>query len=196
MATNDMKTAYTSPFKAQVVLELLKEEKTLSQLAAEHQVHPNVLRDWKVVALRGIPTLFDKRDDIAALRTAHEHQIEDLYAQIGRLTTHLAWIKKNLALTLTRTERQNLIDRLVKAVPLTMQAELLSLSRSSFYYQARPPSATEVAAKHQIDELALEFPSYRARRMAAQLQRDGMSIDRKTARSSMLEMGCSPSTLG
>lgn len=93
-----MKTSYTSAFKAQVVLELLKEEKTISQLAAEHKVHPNVLRDWKAVALKGLPTLFDKRDDVAALRTAHEHQIEDLYAQIGRLSTHLAWIKKKSGL--------------------------------------------------------------------------------------------------
>ena len=35
-----MKTTYTSTFKTQVVLELLKEEKTISQLAAEYKVHP------------------------------------------------------------------------------------------------------------------------------------------------------------
>jgi transposase-like protein len=39
-----MKKHYTAAFKAKLVLELLKEEKTLSQLAAEHQVHPNQLR--------------------------------------------------------------------------------------------------------------------------------------------------------
>jgi putative transposase len=74
-------------------------------------------------------------------------------------------------------------------VPLTAQAEILSLSRSSLYYQPMPPSPAEVAAKHRIDELYLEFPYYGARRMAAQLQRDGMAIDRKTARKYMLEMG-------
>ena len=46
-----------------------------------------------------------------------------------------------------------------------------------------------MAAKHRIDELYLEFPYYGARRMAAQLQREGMPTDRKTARKYMQEMG-------
>lgn len=74
------------------------------------------------------------------------------------------------------------------AVPLVAQADILSLSRSSLYYHPAPPSLEEVAAKRRIDEIYLEFPYYGARRMAAQLQRDGMSIDRKTARKYMQEM--------
>lgn len=93
-----MKTTYTSTFKAQVVLELLKEEKTISQLAAEYKVHPNVLRDWRTLAVKNLSTLFDKHDDVASLRVAHEHQLEDLYAQIGRLTSQLTWIKKKAGL--------------------------------------------------------------------------------------------------
>jgi putative transposase len=73
-------------------------------------------------------------------------------------------------------------------VPLSAQAALLSLSRSSLYYQPTPPSAAELAAKHRIDELYLEFPYYGARRMAAQLCRDGQPLDRKTARRYMQEM--------
>jgi len=74
-------------------------------------------------------------------------------------------------------------------VPLTVQTNILSLSRSSVYYQPAPPSAAEVAAKHRIDELYLEFPYYGARRMAAQLDREGQSFDRKTVRNYMQEMG-------
>jgi putative transposase len=73
-------------------------------------------------------------------------------------------------------------------MPLTAQAEILSLSRSSIYYQPAAPSASEVAAKHRIDEVYLEFPYYGARRMAAQLRREGMGIDRKTARKYMQQM--------
>jgi len=39
-----MRKQYTAAFKAKLVLELLKESKSLSQLAAEHKVHPNQLR--------------------------------------------------------------------------------------------------------------------------------------------------------
>jgi putative transposase len=73
-------------------------------------------------------------------------------------------------------------------VSLTAQADILGLSRSSLYYQPVSPSPAELAAKHRIDELYLEFPYYGARRMAAQLRREGMPIDRKTARKYMQEM--------
>src|SRR5215212_6411695 len=89
-----MKKVYTSAFKAQVALDLLKEEKTLSQLSTEYGVHANVLRDWRTQALKGLPTVFERRDDVAELKAMHAQQLEDLYAQIGRLTTQLTWLKK------------------------------------------------------------------------------------------------------
>ena len=47
-----MRKQYTAAFKAKLVLELLKETKSLSQLAAEHKVHPNQLRQWRDAALK------------------------------------------------------------------------------------------------------------------------------------------------
>jgi putative transposase len=91
-----MKKLYTPAFKAQVVLELLKEEKTLAQLSSEHGVHPNVLREWKVIALKGLSSLYERRDNLAEQAAAHEKQLADLYAEIGRLTTQLNWLKKKL----------------------------------------------------------------------------------------------------
>lgn len=93
-----MKKTYTPAFKAQVVQELLKETKTITQLAAEHSVHPNVLREWKVTVLKGMPSLFEKGDSIQALRAAYDQQLEDRYAQIGRLTTQVTWLKKKSGL--------------------------------------------------------------------------------------------------
>ena len=57
-----MRKRYTNQFKAQVVQEILKEEKTLNQLAAEHSVHPTQLKRWKAIALEGLPSLFSKDD--------------------------------------------------------------------------------------------------------------------------------------
>ena len=91
-----MKKVYTAAFKAQVALDLLKEEKTLAQISAEYGVHANVLRDWRTQALKGLPTIFDRRDDIAALKTTHTQQVDELYAEIGRLTTQLTWLKKTV----------------------------------------------------------------------------------------------------
>lgn len=91
-----MKKTYTATFKAQLVLEVLKETKTLSQLAAEHSVHANVLRAWRDQALKELPSVFDKRDSLADAQAAHAKQLEELYAEIGRLTTQVNWLKKKL----------------------------------------------------------------------------------------------------
>jgi len=90
-----MRKHYTATFKAQVVQEILKEDKTVAQIASEYSVHPSQLNTWKAMALKGLPTLFS-RDQKAADndRQAHEKQINELYAEIGRLTTQLAWVKK------------------------------------------------------------------------------------------------------
>ncbi|MBA3946494.1 MAG: transposase [Herpetosiphonaceae bacterium] len=89
-----MKKSYSSTFKAQVILELLKEDKTLAQLATKYEVHPTLLRDWKAIALKALPTAFDWRDSADVTQAAHDQQRQDLYAEIGRLTTQVTWLKK------------------------------------------------------------------------------------------------------
>lgn len=93
-----MRKQYTSAFKAKVVQELLKEEKTLAQIASEYEVHPTQLKNWRAVALEGLPGLFEKRDSTAELKEAYEHQLTELYAEIGKLTTQVSWLKKKCQL--------------------------------------------------------------------------------------------------
>jgi transposase len=93
-----MRKRYSAAFKAQLVQELLKENKSLTQLASEYGVHPNQLRDWKKVALQGLPTLFEADKKAAAAAIDQEQKIDELYAQIGRLTTQVAWLKKKSGL--------------------------------------------------------------------------------------------------
>ena len=90
---------YSPAQKAAIVLELLKEEETLSQVASRHGIHPNVLRKWKAQAMDGLPKLFnDDEQDKRALEAEHQRQLDELYGEIGRLTTQLAWLKKKSGL--------------------------------------------------------------------------------------------------
>jgi transposase len=93
-----MRKQYTAAFKARVVQELLKEEKTFGQIVAEYEVHPTQLKNWRAVALEGLPGLFEQQDSTAELIRAHEQQLTELYAEIGKLTTQVAWLKKKLQL--------------------------------------------------------------------------------------------------
>ncbi len=90
-----MRKHHSATEKAQIVLEALREEKTVAQIAAEHKVHPNQIYKWKAEVLQGLPGLFaNKERKVQALEAAHERQLEELYAEIGHLTTQLAWLKK------------------------------------------------------------------------------------------------------
>ena len=90
---------HTPAQKATIVLELLKEEDTLPQIASRHGVHPNLLRKWKAQALEGLPDVFtDAEQDQRALESEHQRQLDELYSEIGRLTTQLGWLKKKSGL--------------------------------------------------------------------------------------------------
>jgi transposase-like protein len=93
-----MRKHFTASFKAQVVQELLREDKTIAQIAAEYEVHPTQLNKWKSTALAGLPGLFEEKDSLAALKASHEEQLNKLYAEIGRLTTQVVWLKKKSGL--------------------------------------------------------------------------------------------------
>ena len=93
-----MRKQYTAAFKAKVVQELLKEEKTLAQIASEYEVHPTQLKNWKAIVLDSMPSLFERQDSTGELRAAYEQQLTELYAEIGKLTTQVSWLKKKCQL--------------------------------------------------------------------------------------------------
>jgi putative transposase len=93
-----MRKHHSPAFKAKIVQEAIKEDKTLAQIASENGLHPNQISQWKATALSGLPTLFARESKAQSDQVAHEKQIEDLYAQIGRLTTQVAWLKKKSGL--------------------------------------------------------------------------------------------------
>lgn len=71
---------------------------------------------------------------------------------------------------------------------MQQQAELVSVSRSSLYYQPVPPSAEEIAIKHRLDELYTKYPFYGSRKMTV-LLKPTWNINRKRVQRYMREMG-------
>ena len=137
-----------------------------------------------------LPSLFaDSQRDQAQQQAEHERRLEQLYAEIGRLTTQLGWLKKKLVSSSSRSERRKMIERDHKQLPLTVQCQLLGVSRSSLYYRPQAVAPEEVALKQRIDELYTDFPFYGSRRIRAQLRREGHQINRKRVQRYMREMG-------
>jgi transposase-like protein len=82
----------SAQFKFQVALEALKEQKTLSQLASEYEVHPGQITQWKKQLLENGERLFGQQQ----VREQHEQAAREaeLFEQIGRLKMELEWLKK------------------------------------------------------------------------------------------------------
>ena len=96
-----MRKRYTAKQKAQIVLEILKEERTIAQIASEYGIHPNQLYKWKAQAHERLPGVFEaERKGEKVLKVAHERQLQELYAEIGRLSTQLTWLKKKSGIEL------------------------------------------------------------------------------------------------
>ncbi len=81
-----------------------------------------------------------------------------------------------------------MVERESAELSLKTQADLLSLSRTSLYYQPVPPSAEEIAIKHRIDELYTAHPFYGSRRLTAILCKD-WTIGRERVQRYMRDMG-------
>lgn len=89
-----MKKNYTPEFKAKIVMELFREELTIAQLAAGYGIHPNLVSKWRNAVVEGLPELLADRRKRDKHASEQEELTKDLYAQIGELTTKLAWLKK------------------------------------------------------------------------------------------------------
>lgn len=74
-------------------------------------------------------------------------------------------------------------------LPISGQAKLLGLNRSSLYYKPVQPSQEEVAIKNRIDEIYTKFPYFGSRRIAEKLKAKGVNINRKRVQRHMHEMG-------
>jgi transposase len=93
MATK--RKSHSAVFKAQVALAAFKGDKTVSELASLHGVHPTLIHAWKKQLAENAAELFQNGAKTASAE--HEALQGQLYEQIGRLKTELDWLKKKAA---------------------------------------------------------------------------------------------------
>ena len=83
-----------------------------------------------------------------------------------------------------------MIDR-GHAFPISGQAKMLGLARSTVYYRPRPVSVEDLAIMRLIDELHLDYPFAGAWMLRSLLRRGGVSIGRRRVATLMKRMGIS-----
>lgn len=75
---------------------------------------------------------------------------------------------------------------------IARQCELVSISRSGFYYRPADETPLNLALMRLIDAQFLETPWYGSRQMARHLRREGYTVGRKRVRRLMAKMGLAP----
>jgi transposase len=86
---------YSSEFKAKVALAALRNEETISELAARFGIHPTMINSWKRALLEGAAEIFNKGHNS---HKQVETKIDDLYRQIGQLKVENDFLSKKLSL--------------------------------------------------------------------------------------------------
>jgi len=89
-----MKKNYTNELKAKIVLEALREESTVNELSGKYEIHPNQIARWKKTVINGIPELLDDKRKKDAKAAETQALVQELYTQIGELSSKLSWLKK------------------------------------------------------------------------------------------------------
>ena len=93
--------SYSPQLKVEAVLKVLKEEVPLTQVASEYGVHPNILAKWRNQFLEDAPSVFkNEQKPIKEMKAKYEKQIDELSREVGKLSTHLSWLRKKSGIEL------------------------------------------------------------------------------------------------
>lgn len=85
---------FSAAIKTKAVLEALRGEKTLNEIASNYGVHPNQLGQWKKQAVEALPDLFKRGR--GKVQADHDALTDRLYKRIGQLEVENDWLKKKI----------------------------------------------------------------------------------------------------
>ena len=80
---------HSAAFKARIALEAIRGEKTIAEIAAQHEVHANQVTMWKTQALENLASIFGG----TAIADDGKEQIRELREKIGQLTMENSFLE-------------------------------------------------------------------------------------------------------
>jgi putative transposase len=156
------RTKYTAEFKSKFVLELLKNERSISEIASANNITPQNLQGWKkifldnaVIAMEPAKAVKEYKEDLA--QAQEENEI--LTKLVGKVTIEKEWLEKKLK-SLASSEKIKMIEPKLKKISLSHQCRLLVLNRSRVYYQ-KTGNIKKAQIKELITRLFEDIPTLR-----------------------------------
>ena len=171
---------FSSDQKARIVLELLKEEQTIGQLATQYQVTSKTISNWKKQFLENANRAFedDKINDKYKKQIEIKNkEIDALAKTLGKTTVKMEWAVGKLK-SLDLINKKELVESKHKKVSIVDQCELLNMSRSSYYYKAKQIDKDDIEIMNKIDEIHTDSSEYGYRQIYHQLKDIGVEVGR------------------
>ena len=97
---------FSVKFKSEIVIELLRGEKDLNTIAAENNIQPNLLRNWKKEFLDKASVVFDDtreenlKENLKEKLASERREKAEYAKKVGQLTMQVDWLKKKSEETL------------------------------------------------------------------------------------------------
>jgi putative transposase len=184
------KTIYSTELKTKLVLEVLKEEKTLNEIASANNIIPKNLQNWKAIFLANAELAMEPSKAVKEYKDENRelHAKIDEYARVvGKITVERDWLQGKLK-GLDLSDKQALVETKPKTIALSKQTELLGICRSAFYYT---PVVNEkkIAIKKHIKKVFEEIPIYGEKKVHQQLLEDGFNVSLNTVSKYRRELG-------
>ena len=79
---------HSAAFKAKVALDAIRGDKTLAELAKQHDVHPNQITDWKSQLLERASSVFGSEAPAEA-----KTDLKELHAKIGQQALEIDFLE-------------------------------------------------------------------------------------------------------
>ncbi len=178
------RTVYSAEFKTRLVLELLKEDKTLTQIASKNNITPKNLQNWKKIFLNNAVVAMEPAK---AVKEYKEENIKlqaklDEYAKVvGQLTVENEWAVGKLK-SLDSSYKKELADKTdSKIISVVKQCKLLNYNRSNlFYVPMVNPIKQDI--KNEIVKIFVDIPCYGYIKVHKELLERGYNVCINTVR--------------
>lgn len=178
---------FSAEQKTKIVLELLKEDQTVAQLATKYQITAKSIQNWKKQFLENAAIAFKPARAVSEFKNEIDElkkENDALARALGKVTVERDWAAGKLG-DLDLSNKKDLVDSKFNAISMTRQCEMIGISRSSLYYKPKPMREYELMLLHKIDEIYTLNPEYGYRMIHRELLEDGITVGRNKVLSSM-----------
>ena len=184
------RTTYSTELKTKLVLELLKEEKTLVEIAKENNITPNNLKNWKKLFLENAEMAMEPSKVVKEYKNETkklQEKVDEYAKTVGQLTVENNWMRGKLRSS-DLSSKKAMVDFELKSLSVVQQCQLLHISRSSLYYISTI-SENKLAIKEEIKSIFEEIPIYGAKKVHCQLLENGYNVCLNTVQAYRKELG-------